>query len=113
VFNTTGGFSLTGMTVTAEAAVNVAFTLTKDAACPSNTDAALQPVVRVVRRNCDGSVCRAAASPTNLDEARAVCAGDGVFKAAVTAPFIKSDPCIGITILLADGTSWLAILKYV
>jgi hypothetical protein len=113
VFNTTGGFSLTGMKVAAEDTVNVAFILTADAKCPTNSDATLAPQVRVLRRNCDGSVRRGAASPTNLDEAQAVCEGSGVFKASVTAPFMRMDPCIGINIMLADGTSRLAISRYI
>jgi hypothetical protein len=111
-FQPTGNFSLTGMMVTAEDTVNVTFRLTRNTTCPTNTSPALQPTVRVLRRNCDGSVRRGAASPTNLDVTRAVCEGNGVFKASVTAPFIRGDLCFGIAVLLADGTSRLAILKY-
>jgi hypothetical protein len=105
------------MTVAAEDTVDVTFRLTRDAKCPTNNDAALQPIVRVVRRNCDGSlprgVRRGASSASNLDVKQAACTGDGVFKASVTAPFIRSDPCIGISVTMADGTARLAVLKYV
>jgi hypothetical protein len=100
------------MMAAAEDTVSVTFCLTKDAKCPTNTEAALQPQVSILRRNCDGSIRRDAAPTRNLYVTRTVCAGDGIFKATVTAPYVKMDACLGIAIKLADSTSRLAIVKY-
>jgi hypothetical protein len=112
VFQPTGSFNLAGMKAAAEDTVDVTFQITQDAKCPASPDASLQPRVSVVRRNCDGSV-RPAAAPRALQATTAACSGSGVYKAAVTAPFIKSDKCFGIYIWLADGTSKMAIVQYV
>jgi hypothetical protein len=105
-------FSLSGMSVAAEGSIDVTFTLTKDAACPTNTNAALQPVVNILRRNCDGSVRRGAAAVKSIESKVVQCSGAGVFKAPVTAPFMRGDACFGIRIVLADGVSKMAIVKY-
>jgi hypothetical protein len=113
VFEPIGSFSLTGMKVAAEDTVDVAFRLTKDATCATNTSPALQPKINVLRRNCDGSV-RRGASPNSLDFTTAQCTGaaPGVYKASVNAPFLKGDACFAIHIVLADGISKMAILRF-
>jgi hypothetical protein len=100
------------MSAAAEDSVAVTFRLSKDAKCPGSTNPALQPRVSVLRRNCDGSVRRGAAAKA-LQDATAPCSGDGVFAAAVTAPYIRGDKCFAIYIRLADGQSKMAIVQYV
>jgi hypothetical protein len=99
------------MTAAAEDTVSITFRLTNNAKCPGNTNPTLQPQVSVLRRNCDGSVRRGAA-PKAIAEAVAQCSGDGVFRAAVIAPYIRGDQCFGIYIQLADGTAKWAIVRY-
>jgi hypothetical protein len=100
------------MRVSAEDRFNIAFRLTTDAKCPTNTAAALQPKVKVLRRNCDSRVRRGAAAVKAIESSTAVCSGAGVYKASVNAPFIRMDACFGIHIALADGVSKMAIVKY-
>jgi hypothetical protein len=111
VFQPTGSFNLVGVKATAESDVDITFRLTTNAKCPGNSNAALQPQLSLLRRNCDGSIRRGAA-PRALDSTTAVCTGDGVFKAKLTAPFIRGDACFAIHIRLADGTQRMAIVAY-
>jgi hypothetical protein len=99
------------MKASAEDSVAVTFGLSKDAKCPSNSNTALLPRLSVLRRDCDGSMRRGAAAKA-LEEATARCTGEGVYMAAVTAPFIRFDRCFDIYIQLADGTSRMAIVQY-
>jgi hypothetical protein len=50
VFSLTGAFSLTGMTAASGDNLDITFTLAKEAQCPINTDTALLPVIKVLRR---------------------------------------------------------------
>jgi hypothetical protein len=111
VFEPSGNFSLTGMSVAAEDGIDVTFSLTKNGSCPSNTNPALQPKVDILRRNCDGSVRRGVPA-RSLESQTAQCTSGGVFMASVTAPFIRGDACFGIHILLADGISKMAIVRF-
>jgi hypothetical protein len=100
------------MRAAAKDAVRVTFRLTKEATCPSNTAAALQPKLSVLCRNCDGSVRRGAAAVKAIESSTAVCSGAGVYKASVNAPLMRMDACFGVHIALADGVSKMAIVKY-
>jgi hypothetical protein len=109
VFAPTGGFKLTGMTATEEQDIPVTFSLTRDGSCPGNTNPALQPQVFALRRNCDGTVPKAAVQPQQLSATAATCA-NGVYAAIVTAVFVGEDKCFGIVIRLADGQRKLALV---
>jgi hypothetical protein len=112
VFSLTGAFSLTGMTAASGDNLDITFTLAKDAQCPTSSDAALLPVIKVLRHYCDGSIIpRGAVNPKALFVTKAVC-GDGVFKASITVPRVRADKCFAVYIKVADGQGKLAVIRY-